>query len=145
MPISSDTKNFLESSYANRDKLNNLIAKLYGADVEIDLFSFCLQASQEAITAWLEVQKVFNESQGKDPYLKQKAAIAIQHALQKKAFEEGRKYAYSQDPNKLEENSTRIRNTQNPYQDKSLYKEQTAMAWADGFQSAIEVILGESW
>lgn len=145
MPINNKTKKFLESSFSSKTKLYKLIAKLHGVDIEIDLHAFVLQASKEEMQTWIDIQEVFYLTKGQDKELIQIAETAKEEALVEKAFAEGRSYAFSLDPVSIEENSSLIRDSKNPYKDLSLYSLKIKLAWIDGFQNAVGVILGESW
>lgn len=145
MPINNETRDFLGSSFSSKNRLFHLIAKLYGLDIDIDLYAFALQAKPQEMQAWIDIQQVFHLSKGKDNELNKIAATAKEIALIDKAFADGRNYAFSLNPENIEENSKSIRDSKNPYKDSTLYSTKVSLAWIDGFQNAVEVIIGESW
>lgn len=142
----STTQNKLVHSKNNQSKrLRFLVAKLNGAKVEIDLHAFIVQANEEELACWLAIQKEFHQTKGQDNELQQIAQAGQLEYEIERAFEEGRRFAYSQAPDEVAEFGMTWRESKNPYLKNDLASPEVSRAWTEGFKNALEVIVGESW
>lgn len=135
----------LQTQNSQSKRLRFMLAKLLGSSLDIDLRGFMMQASAEEFQAWLEIQQCFVATKGDDEQLKALEKEARLEYQQENAFEQGRKYAFSLPANEVAEHGLQWRESKNPYLHDDIMPTAVKEAWTAGFQSALEVIAGESW
>lgn len=142
----SDAQNiFLKAKNHQSKRLRYLLAMLNGENLKVDLRAFVLQANSEEFECWLAIQKECNASAGLDNELQQIAITGLLEYQIETAFEEGRRFAYSQEASEVAEFGMTWRETKNPYLKNDLTSPEVSRAWTEGFQNALEIIVGESW
>ena len=145
MALNAKSFQHIEAQTPQSQRLRFLLAKLYGADIDVDVRGFLLQASEEEVTCWVDVQKAFYVTKGGNLRLKTLADQAKIEYQTKQAFEEGRSFAYDMLPALVADKGVTLRESKNPYINNDAVPPEVAEAWTAGFQNAFEVISGESW
>jgi len=145
MALNAKSFQLLESNYQAAQRMRFMLASLYGANVDVNMRAFLLQANEEEMACWVNIQKAFYSTKGNNLRLKELADKASLEFFKNKAYEEGRSYAYKLPPEEVSAEGVVLRETKNPYRHNEAFSEEVKNAWSDGFQSSFEVISGESW
>lgn len=145
MALTARSFQLIEAHNAQAQRLRYMLAKLYGANIDIEMRGFLLQANEEELTCWIGIQQAFYATQGDNLRLKDLAHKAHIEYQCEQAFAEGRHCAYQLAPAEVAERGVQLRETKNPYRHNEAIDPQVTQAWTDGFQNAFEVIAGESW
>ena len=145
MALNAKSFQLIEADTAQSQRLRFLLATLYGEQIDVDMCGFFMNATEEEITCWLNIQKVFYTTKGDNLRLKGLADNAKLEYQAQKAFEEGRAFAYEMLPNVVAVDGVKLRETKNPYRNNKACPEVVKKAWTEGFQNAFEVISAESW
>ena len=145
MSLSKATTDILNRENTQSKRLRFMLAKLYGANINIELRGFLLQATNEELESWQAIQNLFCQHKGELEELKNLAEKARIEYLTETAFEQGRKYAYSMPPADIAEHGLTWRETKNPHIKDPIALPEIKQAWTAGFQNAFEIISAESW
>jgi len=145
MALNAKSFQLIEAQTIQSQRLRFMLAKLYGASLDLEMRGFLLQASEEEMRCWTNIQTVFHTTKGDNLRLKQLAEKARIEFQAEQAFEEGKAYAYAMSAEQVAEEGVKLRESANPYTDQDIFSEEVALAWTAGFQNAFEVISGESW
>ena len=146
MALNAKSFQLIEAKNAQSQRMRFMLAKLYGANLEVDVRGFLLQANDEEMACWLNIQKVFYATKGHNLRLQQLAENArLEHQIEH-AYEQGRRFAYTLLPEDVAENGIEWRESKNPYQQTAQdTPDAVKLAWTAGFQNAFEIITAESW
>lgn len=145
MALNAKSFKLIEAQTPQSQRLRFMLAKLYGADMDVEMRGFLLQADEEEMTCWMDVQRAFYVTKGDNLRLKNLAEKAKIEYQTQQAFEEGRSFAYDMLPALVADKGVTLRESKNPYLKNDSVPPEVAQAWTAGFQNAFEVIAGESW
>ena len=145
MALNAKSFKLIEAQIVQSQRMRFMLAKLYGAAIEVEMRGFLLQANEEEMACWTDIQKAFYATKGDNLRLKKLAEKASLEYQVLAAFEEGRTFAYNLPAEQVAEEGVALRESKNPYRSDETMPEEVKRAWTAGFQNAFEVISGESW
>jgi len=145
MALNAKSFQLIETQSPQSQRMRFMLAKLYGAHMDVDMRGFLLQANEEEMTCWTDIQQAFYVTKGNNFRLKKLAEQANIEFQTQQAFEEGRSCAYDLLPALVADKGVTLRESKNPYLKNDAVPPEVAQAWTAGFKNAFEVISGESW
>lgn len=145
MALNAKSFQLIEADLKQAQRMRFMLASLYGANVDVEMRAFLLQANEEEMACWMNIQQAFYSTKGNNLRLKKLADKANIEFHKIKAFEEGRSYAYELHPAQVSSQGVELRESKNPYRNNEAFPDEVRAAWTAGFQSSFEVISGESW
>lgn len=145
MQLTESQLKLIQAKSTQAKRLRYLLAQLGGENVQADLQGFVLQANATEMQCWLSLQQLAFNSRGQDDTLQQLIEKARLEYQTEQAFEQGRKAAYALPAAEVAEFGQQWRESKNPYLQEGLFAQEVARAWTAGFQSALDIIAGESW